>query len=74
MTEKQCDTRALDAEQIKAAYDEADRALQMVGKIIRTSKAGKYIWASDHKTAISGLRVVVRKLRNDVPRYKLETP
>jgi len=54
---------------IRAAYDRADAALRQVGKLLRTTHAGEYLWSADHKTAISGLRVVVQKLRQDVPYY-----
>jgi len=61
--------RGAEADMIRAAYDRADDALRHVGKLLRTTHAGEFMWSADHKTAISGLRVVVQKLRQDVPYY-----
>ena len=55
---------------IRAAYDRADEALRHVGKLLRTTHAGEYLWSAEHKTAISGLRVMVQKLRQNVPHYE----
>ena len=57
---------------IRAAYQRADEALGQVGKLLRTTHAGEFLWSADHKTAISGLRAIVRKLREDVPFYNDE--
>lgn len=72
-TEKN-DQRAQDSDAIKAAYENADDALRRVGKLLRTTYAGQFMWATEHKTAISGLRVVVQRLRRDVPQYKTPSP
>lgn len=61
--------RGAEADMIRAAYDRADDALRQVGKLLRTTHAGEFMWSSDHKTALSGLRVVVQKLRENVPYY-----
>lgn len=64
------DTRPEDSRKIQAAYADVERALRRVGKLLRTTYAGKFMWSSDHKAAVSGLRVVVEKLRYSVPRYE----
>lgn len=61
-----------DADMICEAYDRAEVALRHVGKLLRTTRAGEFLWSADHKTAISGLCVVVQKLRQDVPYYNDE--
>lgn len=62
--------RALDSIEIKKAYKTVEGALRAVGKLLRTTEAGKYMWASDHKNAVTGLRVAIEKLRHNVPRYE----
>jgi len=61
--------RARDARQIKDAYQSVEAALSRVGRLLRTTEAGKFMWSSDHKSAVTGLKVVVAKLRWDVPDY-----
>jgi hypothetical protein len=61
--------RRRETDAIRAAYDHADAALHQVGKLLRTTRAGEFLWSAEHKTAISGLRVMVQKLRQDVPYY-----
>lgn len=63
------DKRTEDVRQIRLAYLDVEIALRKVGKLLRTTDAGKYMWASDHRSAVTGLRVVTEKLREDVPRY-----
>ena len=63
------DKRQADVEAIEKAYSEVEIALSNVGKLLRTPEAGKFMWASDHKSAVTGLRIVVEKLRADVPSY-----
>jgi len=63
------DQRAIDAEQIKQAYRDAEAALSHVSRLLRSTEAGRYMWSAEHKTAISGLKVVVGMLRKDVPDY-----
>ncbi len=64
------DQRAVDADTIMASYNKVEESLRVVGKLLRTTEAGKYMWANDHKSAVTGLRIVVEKLRHDVPRYR----
>lgn len=64
------DTRRVDVQAIKAAYEEAEQSLRVVGKLLRTTYAGQFMWAADHKSAVTGLRIVLEKLRYDVPTYK----
>lgn len=59
----------LGADLIREAYYEAERALGRVGKLLRTTQAGHRLWSSQHKTAVSGLRVVIDTLARDVPYY-----
>lgn len=63
------DRRQTDVEAIEKAYSEVEAALSKVGKLLRTTEAGKFMWANDHKSAVTGLRIVVEKLRADVPSY-----
>lgn len=63
------DKRTEDVRQIRLAYLDVEIALRKVGTLLRTTDAGKYMWASDHRSAVTGLRVVTEKLREDVPRY-----
>ena len=63
------DGRAMDARQIKEAYQSVETALSRVGKLLRTTEAGKYMWSSEHKSAVTGLKVIVTKLRRTVPDY-----
>lgn len=62
--------RADDVIKIREAYDQAESALRKVGHLLRTTHAGQYLWAGQHKSAIVGLCVVLRKLRDDVPFYE----
>lgn len=61
--------REIDAKQIKDAYSEVEDALRTVGRLLRTTEAGRFMWATDHRTAVTGLRIVVEKLKYDVPDY-----
>jgi hypothetical protein len=63
------DKRQADVQAIEKAYSEVEAALSNVGKLLRTTEAGKFMWASDHKSAVTGLRIVVEKLRGNVPSY-----
>ena len=66
------DQRADDVEKIEQAYLKVETALKEVGYLLRTTEAGKYMWSSDHKAALTGLRVLVAQLRRDVPAYGRE--
>ena len=70
------DTRHDDSKKIKNAYEQVERDLACVGKLLRTTEAGKYGWSSSHKSAITGLKSIIEKLRDDVPDYKVraDTP
>jgi hypothetical protein len=68
--ERKPDVRCAEAKRIKLAYELAEMALRDVGCLLRTTEAGHYCWASSHKSAITGLRVVLEKLRDDVPTYE----
>ena len=57
------------ASEIRAAYKYAEKALRRVGRLLRTTEAGRYMWSSEHKTAVSGLCVMLDKLAYDVPDY-----
>ena len=61
--------RAIDAAEICAAYESVEEGLRRVGKLLRTTEVGRYLWARDHKAAVTGLRVIVKQLRRDVPSY-----
>ena len=61
--------RAVGAKAIEDAYSLIEKSLSRVGKLLRTTHAGRYLWAADHKAAVSGLKVIVKHLRNDVPNY-----
>ena len=63
------DIRQLESSKIINAYGDVEMALQSVGRLLRTTEAGKFMWSAEHKTAIAGLKVIVRQLRSDVPRY-----
>lgn len=64
------DQRHKEAVQIAEAYAAADRALAHLGRLLRSTDAGTYLWAAPHKTAVSGIRAVLKALRNDVPNYE----
>ena len=61
--------RSKDMVKINVAYSEVEDALRHAGKLLRTTHAGEYMWASDHKTAITGLRIVMEQLRRNLPHY-----
>lgn len=65
--------RAIDGKEIREAYRTVEESLRAVGKLLRTTEAGHYMWASDHKSVVTGLRIVIEKLQHDVPRYGEET-
>lgn len=67
--EKKRAQRVVDVIKIKRAYDEVGESLRIVGKLLRTTEAGKYMWSSDHKSAVTGLRIIVETLRREVPSY-----
>jgi hypothetical protein len=53
---------------IKAAYEDVEKALKEVGTLLRTETLA--MWSTDHKSAVTGLRIVIKKLRESVPNYK----
>ena len=61
--------RAQDAIQIDEAYKQVEKSLAKVGRLLRTTEAGKFIWADNHKTAVSGLKAMIKQLRKTVPDY-----
>jgi len=61
--------RRVTAAQIRQAYLDAETSLRDVGRLLRTTDAGKYLWAVQHKTVVSGLAIVLNKLAYDVPEY-----
>lgn len=61
--------RAEEAHRIRSAYDDVEASLRRLGKLLRTTHAGEFLWSASHKTAISGLCVVIRALHGDVPYY-----
>lgn len=61
--------RAIDALEIMEAYRTVEESLRIAGKLLRTTYAGEFMWATDHKSTITGLRIVMEKLRDDVPSY-----
>lgn len=63
------DERAFEAREIEDAYKEVENALSSVGRLLRTRVVGSYLWAGEHKSAVTGLRILVEKLRADVPNY-----
>ena len=63
------DFREASAKQIHDAYLSAEKELRKVGRLLRTTEAGKYVWATEHKTAVSGLAICINKLAYDVPDY-----
>ena len=62
--------RAKDMVKINVAYSEVEDALRHAGKLLRTTHAGEYLWSGDHKAAITGLRIVMEKLRQNLPHYE----
>lgn len=66
---KELSQRAIDALEIMEAYKTVEESLRAAGKLLRTTYAGEFMWSSAHKTAITGLRIVMEKLRHDVPTY-----
>ena len=61
------------AQEIRAAYLDAEKALRHVGRLLRTTEAGRYLWSAKHKTAVSGLCAMVYTLAYDVPDYYDDT-
>lgn len=61
------------AAEIKAAYLDAEIAVRRVGRLLRTTEAGRYMWSAKHKTAVSGLCVMLDTLAYDVPGYYEDT-
>lgn len=61
--------RGPEADLIREAYDRSEDALRHVGKLLRTTSVGQFMWATEHKTAIIGLCAMIRKLQYDVPYY-----
>jgi hypothetical protein len=55
---------------IESAYKDAETALREVGRLLRTTYAGKFMWASDHKIAVSGIRIALESMRRRLPRYE----
>lgn len=65
-----CKDRAVDAARVADAYRRAELALRDVGKLLRTtSVSGYFLWVNDHKSAATGLRIAIEKLRDSIPRY-----
>jgi hypothetical protein len=62
--------RAESADEIRQAYRDARAALQQVGKLLRTTEAGRYMWSARHKTIVSGLVANMGVLERDVPCYQ----
>lgn len=62
--------RAEDVKRIREAYLEAERAVAKVGTLLRTTVAGEYMWATRHRTAISGIKATLNIMRRDVPDYR----
>lgn len=63
------DSRANDTAEIRMAYENVEESLRNVGKLLRTTYAGKFMWSHDHRNAVTGLRAIIKKLRDDVPLY-----
>lgn len=63
------DERVIDVHQIKQAYELSEDSLRMVGRFLRTTNAGRHMWASDHKIIVTGLRIILERLRRDLPDY-----
>lgn len=66
---QETDTRMFDAERIKQAYENVDIGLGEVGRLLRTTQAGQYMWSAEHKTIVMGMRAMIRKLQHSVPSY-----
>jgi hypothetical protein len=64
------DNRHHDIIRIESAYKEVIRALSHAGLLLRTTEAGKFMWSSEHKTIITGLKGIVEKLYCDLPDYE----
>ena len=62
------------AREIRVAYKDAEKTLRRVGRLLRTTEAGRYMWSAEHKTAVSGLCVMLDKLAYDVPDYADDAP
>ena len=63
------DNRKEDVVKIRCAYKHAVDSVSEIGRLLRTTDAGKSMWSADHKTAISGIKIILDKLRDNVPRY-----
>jgi hypothetical protein len=63
------DNRIEGAIQITSAYEHAIKSVAEIGRLLRTTEAGKFMWGNDHKTAISGIKIILTKLKEDVPSY-----
>ena len=61
--------RAVDAIAIESAYEAAESSLERVLELLRTTEAGRFMWAENHKDALSGIVTIVHMLRCDVPNY-----
>jgi len=61
--------RKADAVKIRESYLLAEDALRECGRLLRTTEAGRYMWSADHKSAMTGLRVMVEALRYRIPDY-----
>jgi hypothetical protein len=66
------DTRQESSAKIIQAYKNADLALAEIGRLLRTTESGKFMWSSEHKTFVSGMRVAVQAMMKEVPRYSSE--
>ena len=64
--------RSKDADRIRQAYDEAIKAVARVGYLLRTTEAGRYMWADRHKTAMSGMKATLTICKYAVPYHNEE--
>ena len=69
MYDDKVDKRQVDVAKIKEAYSAAEDSLQRVSWLLKHTSAGKFGWARDHRSAVTGLRATLRILRDDVPLY-----
>ena len=59
--------RYLNAQNIKKAYEDAEKALAKVGKLLRKTHYG---WATGPATMITGMKTTLYMLRFEVPYYE----
>jgi hypothetical protein len=63
------DSRKQSSKEIRIAYSRAEKDLAYIGKLLRTTEAGKYMWSARHKSAVTGLKQIIDLLKYDVPTY-----